>query len=276
MTVRRYDDPEAFLACIAARLAVNQAKLAMFRSWIAAIHRNPRAARYYLAVYEGLESAGEAFQNADGAVVVGDDVEAARAFAIDLAGDYPQLRGVVGPMEASEAFASEWTAQTGRIRRFRFRMRNHVLDALVMPRRPAGFMRGTVDHDLPWLVEAQLAFADEANLPDSRDRLNDIVAKRHARGEYRIWEDDGPVALAGWTDGGASVARIAPVYTVPQRRRRGYAAGLIAELVLELRAASRPTVFLVTDVANPGANALYAKVGFRPLDDFLQFDFVDP
>jgi predicted GNAT family acetyltransferase len=106
--------------------------------------------------------------------------------------------------------------------------------------------------------------------------LSDLVRTRHSRGQYRIWQDGDRVAVAGWSEGGEGVARIAPVYTLPAHRRRGYAASLVAELAAELHAASRSSIFLVTDAANEAANALYAKVGFRALDEFRHFDLVVP
>jgi predicted GNAT family acetyltransferase len=88
------------------------------------------------------------------------------------------------------------------------------------------------------------------------------------------FDDPDAFINAGCSEGGEGSARIAPVYTVPDHRRRGHAAALLAELACELRASSRPAIFLVTDVANDAANALYARLGFRALDDFRHVDLV--
>jgi ribosomal protein S18 acetylase RimI-like enzyme len=276
MSVSRYDDPDAFISAIATRLAHHPARNAMFRAWTAGLRRQGAAGQCYLAVWRDGHRASEAFQSGEGPIVLGDDVDGARAFARDIVSDHPHVGGVVGSAQACQAFATEWNRSTGRIPRLRFRMRNHMLGTLAMPKLPSGRARIAEDDDFPWLLESQIAFAGEANLPDSRARLVDLTRTRQSRGQYRIWQDGERVAFAGWSEGGEGAARIAPVYTVPGHRRCGYAAALVAELVGELRAAARPQIFLVTDVANDVANALYARLGFRALDEFHHFDLVEP
>jgi GNAT superfamily N-acetyltransferase len=46
-------------------------------------------------------------------------------------------------------------------------------------------------------------------------------------------------------------ARIAPVYTPPQARGRGYATALVADLSQALLDRGRQGLFLITDLANP-------------------------
>ena len=65
--------------------------------------------------------------------------------------------------------------------------------------------------------------------------------------------------------------RIGVVYTPPEHRRRGS-----DRLVWARRgdATPRPLVcFLFTDLANPVSNAIYLKVGYRPVTDFEEIDF---
>jgi predicted GNAT family acetyltransferase len=87
--------------------------------------------------------------------------------------------------------------------------------------------------------------------------------------------DDGPVAFAGYNDAAPEFARIAPVYTFPDHRGRGYATALVAALARELLAAGKRRLFLTTDIANPTSNAIYARIGFVPESDEVHLDFVD-
>ena len=96
----------------------------------------------------------------------------------------------------------------------------------------------------------------------------------HAQGRYRIWEDGGRAAFAGWSDAGDGDARVGPVYTPPAMREHGYATALVAALSRELIDAGRRRLFLTTDVANPTSNAIYARIGYRGVSDFYHFDFV--
>jgi hypothetical protein len=45
-----------------------------------------------------------------------------------------------------------------------------------------------------------------------------------------LWEQNGPVSLAGFTGPTPNGIRIGPVYTPPAHRRRGYASALVAAL----------------------------------------------
>jgi predicted GNAT family acetyltransferase len=101
------------------------------------------------------------------------------------------------------------------------------------------------------------------------------MPKRVTRGDFWIWDDGGPAAFAGFNDAAPDFARIAPVYTLPDRRGRGYATALVAAISRELLARGKRRLFLTTDVANPTSNAIYARIGFVAETDEYHFDFVD-
>ncbi len=71
-------------------------------------------------------------------------------------------------------------------------------------------------------------------------------------------------------------ARIGPVWTAPASRGRGYATALVAAASRELLDRGARRVFLTTDLANPVSNAIYARIGYRPVDDTVGYDFLDP
>lgn len=91
-----------------------------------------------------------------------------------------------------------------------------------------------------------------------------------ARVDGGLWlrEVDGtPVAMAGAGGPTPNGIRIGAVYTPPDRRRRGYAAALVADVAARQLAAGRRFCFLFADVANPTSNRLYLRLGFRPVED---------
>jgi len=51
---------------------------------------------------------------------------------------------------------------------------------------------------------------------------------------------------------------------------------MVAALARGLLDRGRHKLFLVTDLANPTSNAIYARIGFRPGNDHYHFDFVAP
>ena len=275
MRVTRHTDPDAFIAAAAPMAARGEASASFFSGWAHAMKRTapPADERVYLATFG---DRGAAIQRDDGPVIVGQsDPGAAAAFADDLAPEWPALQGVMGVPAACEAFARVWRAATGRGYARRAHLRQHMLTAVAdVPTAPGAPCR-SAESDIGWLVEAQIAFVAEAGVPDSPEQIRVRVPKRVARGDYRIWNDGGPVAYAGFNDAAPDFARIAPVYTFPAHRGRGYATALVAALARELLAGGKARLFLTTDVANPTSNAIYARIGFVAETDDVHLDFVD-
>jgi len=231
--------------------------------------------RLYLATWSGDSGHAVAVQRGEHALFVeASEAAPAAAFADDLAAEHPSLQGVTGALEACESFARRWQARTARAMILRAHLRHHLLtDVASVPAAP-GRMRMADDADAGWLLDASHAFVAEAGMPDTPSQVRRNVPVVLAQRRYRIWEDDGIAAFAGWSDAGEGDARIGPVYTPLERRRRGYATALVAALASEIKANGGRRIFLTTDVANPTSNAIYARIGFRPLSDFYHFDFV--
>jgi predicted GNAT family acetyltransferase len=279
MPVVRHTDPGAFLAAAQPVISRNEASSAAFAAWIGAIAAQPAATRdvTYLATYDDGGSYGAALRRADGPVVVEDtDPPAAHAFAEDLASSAPQLQGIVGSLPACEAFARTWRACTGRVHALRFHLRHHMLVAVDDVPAAPGAPRVAGSEDGDWLIASQRAFLTEAGVVGNPERVLAAMPRRIECGEYWIWDDRACVAFAGWSDAGAAAARIAPVYTPPELRGRGYATALVAALARALLGGGKARLFLVTDVANPTSNSIYARVGFRPVTDIFHFDFIAP
>ena len=73
----------------------------------------------------------------------------------------------------------------------------------------------------------------------------------------------------------AGVARIAPVYTPPEHRRHGYAAAVTAAASADALARDAERVVLYTDLADPPPNAIYQRIGFRPIGERRVVHFSD-
>jgi predicted GNAT family acetyltransferase len=235
------------------------------------------AERIYLATFRDGATYGVAIRRDDGPVIIGQsDAAAATAFADDLAQGGMGLQGVVGALPAVEAFAQRWNELTGRVQRLRVRLRQHALVAVKDLPAADGLPRTATEADIDRLIEWQCAFAAEVGLPDPPARIREILPKRVLRGELWIWDHGGPVACAGYNDAAPEFARIAPVYTPPGSRMRGYATSLVARMASELLTRGKRRIFLTTDIANPTSNAIYARIGFRAENDDWHFDFVPP
>ena len=280
--VARHADPVAFLAAAAPLLARDEALASSYVAFANGLLRNPPAETesVYLATYAGDGATGAAVMRGTGSLWVGaSDTGAALAFADDLhesrVGHAAALQGVVGIQSACDAFAQRWRELTGHVHQLRVQMRNHKLTRVEAVPQPAGAARRATADDIDWVSAAQHDFIVEIRLPDDAARLRSLIPRRIEQGQIWIWDDAGVVAFAGWTDAPPDAARIAPVYTLPQARGRGYATALVAELSQALLGQGRPKLFLITDLANPVSNSIYARIGYRPQSDIFHFDFVD-
>jgi uncharacterized protein len=278
----RHADPTAFLAAAGPVFARDEAMASSYAAFVAGLARNPptESEPVYLATFIGDGVVGAAAMRGLGGLWLGaSDAAAATAFADDVFAERAQsagpLQGVVGMHSACEAFAQRWRALTGRAHALRVQLRNHRLTRVEPVPRPSGVARIATPDDIPWVSDAQHDFITEVQLPDDSARLRALIPRRIELGQIWIWDDAGAVALAGWSDAPPDAARIAPVYTPPHARSRGYATALVAELSQSLLDTGRPRIFLITDRANPVSNSIYAKIGYQPLSDLYHFDFVD-
>ena len=283
MAIARHSDPMAFLAAAAPVFARDEALASSYVAFATGLLRNPptETETVYLATFARGDLIGAAAMRGLGGLWVGaSDADAAVAFADDIFAQRWEpasaLQGVVGIRSACDAFAHRWRALTGRSHQMRVQLRNHKLTRVEAVPRPSGGARIASADDIDWVGAAQHDFIMEIQLPDDAARLRALVPRRIEQGQIRIWDDAGPVAFAGWSDAPPDAARIAPVYTLPHARGRGYATALVAELSQSLLDQGRPRLFLITDLANPVSNSIYAKIGYRPQSDLFHFDFVEP
>lgn len=180
--------------------------------------------------------------------------------------------GVNGTEQDAAAFAAGWQRQKGVRGRIVQRQRLYRLGKLEWPEpRPAGAARVAVGQDIDTVRALYAAFADETG----QDGAPGVAEDRLAAGQIMLWQVAGEaVALAGFSEIIAGAARIGPVYTPPGLRGRGYGGGVTAAVSERAERNGASSVILFTDLANPVSNELYARLGYRPVEDrvVLLFD----
>jgi uncharacterized protein len=201
-------------------------------------------------------------------------VDAVAAEVIDM---HPGLPGAVGPVAVTARFAEAWSRSTGAPARIAVRERVHAAAEVHPIPRASGHMRTTRPDDLPTVLTWLRAFAQEAL--DETPHVEDVELTYRRReadpdGAWLVWDDGGPVSLAGYGNRTPSGTRVGPVYTPPEHRGRGYATSLVAELTAERLAAGLAFCFLFTNLANPTSNAIYARIGYEPVADWDQWSFL--
>jgi FR47-like protein len=186
---------------------------------------------------------------------------------VSLVAELPALEGVSGPVDLTTAVANALERRTGRSAHRRA-TRLFRLDALVEPTVP-GAARPATASDRALIVDWYVAFGREVH--DEVAVSTDAVDRDVSTSRVWLWLDlnGAPASLATRRPPTAGSARIGPVYTPPGARGNGYASGVTAAATREvLQLGAVPVLF--TELANPVSNSIYPRLGYRPVDDYLQ------
>jgi RimJ/RimL family protein N-acetyltransferase len=200
--------------------------------------------------------------------------EEADSLVVHLAGFGRPVPGVGGDHGSAAAFAAAWQTRTGATAALRHRQRLYRLGALTAAEpSPAGRARIATTSDRAQLATWYDEFTQAVGEPGIDG--GSWADARIAYGGATFWEtpDGTPVAMAGVTPRVAGQVRVAPVYTPAELRGQGYAGAVTAEVSRAARDAGADEVLLFTDLANPTSNALYQRIGYRPVSDFAVYDF---
>ena len=202
--------------------------------------------------------------------------DALALIAGDVHREYPTLPGVLGPSEASRTFAGLWERVSGQPNRPGTAQRIYQLEAVIPPRPVPGELRRATPADRPLLIEWVTAFRREAHGVSPAPPPDRTVDARldSPTSAYYVWHDGQPVSLAGYTGPTPNGIRIGPVYTPPEQRGKGYASACVAALSQLLLDGGRRYCFLFTDLSNPTANQIYQAIGYRPVCDVDEYQFL--
>jgi RimJ/RimL family protein N-acetyltransferase len=177
-----------------------------------------------------------------------------------LAGDVP-------------AFTDGWLAQHGGTSRPGMRTRLFELDELTPPDPlPPGTARLATPEDRPLLIDWFRGFHE--HIGEVPGDLAALVDDRMAHGGIALWETrDTPVSMAVYTRPEAGMVRVQYVWTPPEHRRQGFAGAATTTATRNALDAGATDVVLFTDLANPTSNALYPRLGYRPIEDRAVVEF---
>ncbi|MEX0170911.1 GNAT family N-acetyltransferase [Streptomyces sp. LMG1-1-1.1] len=178
------------------------------------------------------------------------------------------LRGETAAVEAYAEACGRPSRVTGRMRLFR------LGEPIPPDPAPEGRGRLAAEADVPLVAAWTREFAVSIGEEPAEDYTH-FVTERITEGRLHLWEapDGRPVSMAAVSRTIEGQARVHLVYTPPAERRRGYAAGATTAVGRAAVAAGTPRVLLFTDLANPTSNALYQRLGYRPVTDHLGVEF---
>ncbi|MGV9556643.1 GNAT family N-acetyltransferase [Streptomyces sp. NPDC003401] len=174
------------------------------------------------------------------------------------------------------AFAEAWQRHTGATSKPRdTRLRLYGLGTLTPPEPlPAGRGRVLGEQDLEQVMSWCGEFAEAVGEDVSVD-AGTWAGTRFADKRYTLWEtpDGTAVSIAGMNPMIGGQIQVDVVYTPAHLRGHGYAGAVTAEVSRAALAEGAREVVLFADLSNPTSNALYRRLGYRPLTDWAVYDF---
>jgi GNAT superfamily N-acetyltransferase len=198
------------------------------------------------------------------------------AVASTLAQVHPSLNGVRGLDDTAVAFSDAWRDITGHQGTPTSGDKLYRLGTLRLPRDVAGAQRLATDHDRAMLVDwVECFFVEAFDDPRDDDAGERFVDKANRLGDrFVLWDADGsPVSMAMLRAPAAGVSRIGPVFTPRDQRGHGYGSAVTAAAVQLAHRSGTPDVVLFADLANPTSNAIYQRIGFEAVCDWVRIDF---
>lgn len=201
--------------------------------------------------------------------------EQADALAARLVALGHSVPSISADERTAAVFAAAWQRRTGAVARGHVRLCLHRLATLVPPDPfPAGRGRPVGERDQEQLMSMCRGFAADVGETVTID-AGTWARTRFADKSYTFWEtpDGTPVSMAGANPMVAGLVQVDPVYTPAHLRGRGYAGAVTVEVSRAALAAGAEDVVLFTDAANPTSNALYRRLGYVPVVDWVAYDF---
>lgn len=280
MRLQEFSDAHAFLEAVGTFFHAAEAENNLMRGIAQAVaqHDGPYRTTPFLGLVRDADAVVLAALRTPprDLIVTNGPVEAVTLLAKTLSERHELLPGVLGPVTPATEFARQWSARTGQAPRRMFDQHLYRLDRV----EHAGGVPGRLRPVHPGEIELAHAWHREFNIealqgeyaPESRETISRAVAE----GRVLFWDDGRPVCLVATNRRTTSCAGIAPVFTPPALRNRGYGQAAVAALADRLLAAGARHVVLYADAANLASNRVYRNVGFTRVMDTVVYKFENP
>ena len=200
--------------------------------------------------------------------------EAVRLLVTHLIKKVIYISGVNGQAVLSDLFTRLWSAHTGQSYHLSTALRTYELREVSLPPLPPGKFRMADPQDLETLKAWYLAFQFESVSQETRSTDASHIIRAVEHETVFVWEvEDRLVSMALLTRPTVHAITVSGVYTPPAERNRGYASACVATLSRYCLDAGYSYVNLFTDLANSTSNAIYQRIGYRPVCDYHQVSF---
>jgi predicted GNAT family acetyltransferase len=203
----------------------------------------------------------------------GDLVGGAQALVEDLLAERRQVPGVFGLSKVAQQVASIWTEVTDRPHRLECRQSVYKLTRVEIPPPKRGRLRPAIGADTPLVTQWNIEFALDIFGHVDPEEVEQVARFRIEQGDFYLWDDGGPVSMAMKNRPTTNGISVSLVYTPPRWRCQGYGTACVGELSRMLLDTGWEFCVLFADLANPAANRVYQKIGYRPVCEYDELAF---
>jgi hypothetical protein len=278
MKLSHYDDPAKFLEHSKQFLEAQEAEnnlILGISSWLAAHPERIEHVPYFAIVEENGRIKAAAMMTPPYKLVL---THAATGFLGKIVDDLSKRRttlpGVNGPRETSLVFAERWAKKKTCKYRLHRSLRIYQLSHVISPRPVNGRMRLALPKDRNALVQWARSFGKEIGEPQTKQEATEMVEQLMKDERLYLWDDAGLRSMAAWSGPTTHGVRISLVYTPPEFRGEGYACTCVAALSQAVLNSGRSFCYLFTDLANPISNHVYQRIGYVPVCDYAEYEFM--
>ncbi len=276
ITCKQFDDSEAFLRHAGPLLRKHAIDNNVMLGIIRGLRSEPQDSALMLCIERGERSCLAAVMTPPYRLLVSKgDATAVPSLVARVVETGVPVSGVLGLVEMAQAVAGEWRRATGQSVTPGVEMTLYATRQAILPDGIPGRLRATTEADAQWVSEAYADFTEQIFASEAERRTSrDTAVKMLRRGLVFLWELGGtPVSMACFryvTDDGV---RIAPVFTPPAERGKGYASACVGHLTRQLLQSGVAWCSLFADVADPMANRLYRRLGYEQAVSYRHYDF---
>lgn len=187
--------------------------------------------------------------------------------------------GVLAPTVHAHAFARRWCERTGGSYKLAARETIYQLRDVTLPDGIPGELRPFTPADRERSIEWVRGFYRDAIHEELAPDDAAVAVDRHLDSQPPsafVWDHGGPRSMA--VVGGATPhgIRVFGVYTPPEHRGRGYARACVGALSARMLAEGRQLCFLFADADYSTSNFVYRSLGYEPVTEVQEIDFVPP
>lgn len=204
------------------------------------------------------------------------DDEVLECFCDNVLKENVNIPGVTSESNLAYRFAKMYTEKMNLKYTVHKNLRIYTLTEVDKSVHIIGNLRKAERKDIFYLPYWNLRFYENCNL-GTQSLIDTAKSIEFAinRGMLFVLEVDGmPVSMASALREIINGRCVSMVYTPPHLRNNGYASSCVAQLSQKVLDMGYEYVSLFTDLSNPTSNSIYQKIGYRPICDYDELQFI--